>query len=115
MKRLYPFLSLLFVTLCTIHIYAQTGNITITGRVSSFEESLALEGVTVQVKGTKNITGTMADGAYTLVINKDDKILVFSLAGYETKEVAISNSTEYNIVLKKTGSSLLPLCNGPLF
>jgi len=103
MKR-FVILALTLGVLSGTQIAGQPKPVTIFGRVSSFDESLALEGVTVQVKGTKNVTGTLSDGAYSLVINKEDKLLVFSFTGYETKEVAITNATEYNVVLKPKGS-----------
>ena len=41
---------------------AQSKTFTISGKVTSFEESLSLEGVSIHVKGTKFFTGTQADG-----------------------------------------------------
>ncbi|ULQ52038.1 carboxypeptidase-like regulatory domain-containing protein [Flavihumibacter fluvii] len=71
------------------------------GKVVSFSESFPLEGVTVQVKGTKNITGTQPDGIFALEVQPVDSILVFSLPGYQTEEVKlIPGKPDYDIVLK---------------
>lgn len=73
----------------------------IQGKVSSFSESFPLEGVTVQVKGTKNFSGTMPDGQFTIEVQPEDKVLVFSLDGYQTEELAIKpNQKDYDIALK---------------
>lgn len=73
----------------------------IQGKVISFSESFPLEGVTVQVKGTKNITGTQPDGIFAIEISPDDKVLVFSLQGYHTEEIKIvPGKPDYDIVLK---------------
>ena len=73
----------------------------IQGKVISFTESFPLEGVTVQVKGTKNITGTQPDGIFSIDVNPDDKTLVFSLTGFQTEEIKIiPGKQDYDIILK---------------
>ncbi|ULQ55922.1 carboxypeptidase-like regulatory domain-containing protein [Flavihumibacter rivuli] len=76
----------------------------IQGKVISFNESFPLEGVLVQVKGTSTITGTQADGTYSLEIRPIDTMLVFSLSGYERQEVRVMpDKREYDIALKPSG------------
>lgn len=73
----------------------------IQGKVISFSESFPLEGVTVQVKDTKNFSGTMPDGQFTIEVQPGDKTLVFSLDGYQTEEATIKpGQKDYDIVLK---------------
>jgi CarboxypepD_reg-like domain len=100
MKKI--FLSAILSGLLIITGSAQSKTITISGKVTSFEESLPLEGVSVQVKGSGNNTGTQADGIFSLQVSSDDKMLFLSLAGYEKKEVLITKSKEYDIVLKRS-------------
>jgi hypothetical protein len=104
MKKLFllaiPVLSAVFPSV----IKAQSKAITISGKVISFEESLALEGVSITVKGTNKNSGTQADGTFSISITPEEKSLVFSLAGYQTQELAITERTDYEIILKREGS-----------
>jgi hypothetical protein len=84
----------------------QSDTVLISGKVSNFEESFPLEGVSVLVKGTKNSTGTQADGTFSLSVSTDNKVLVISLAGYETQEVKITTETYYDIILKRDDKQL---------
>lgn len=96
------FISAVLVSLLAIAATAQSKIITINGKVTSFEESLPLEGVGVQVKGGNNNTGTQADGTFSLQVGPEDKALQLRLTGYETIEVPITKSKEYDIVLKRS-------------
>jgi hypothetical protein len=79
----------------------------INGKVTSFEESLPLEGASVVVKGSSNATGTQADGTFTLLLNPGDTILVVSLAGYEPKEIKTSaKNKQYDIVLQRNDKAV---------
>jgi hypothetical protein len=80
---------------------AQSKTIIINGRVTSFEESLPLEGVSIVVKGDPAGTGTQADGSFSLPVAPGGKKLLISLAGYEKQEIELTKATEYNIVLKR--------------
>jgi hypothetical protein len=84
----------------------QSKGIVLTGKVISFEEHAPIEGVTVQVKGTKNVSGTMYDGMYAIEISPVDSILVFSSEGYVPTEVRIiEDKKEYNVILKSSSGS----------
>ena len=96
----------------SITAMAQSKIITINGRVTSFEESLPLEGVSIVVKGDSVSTGTQADGSFSLPIVPGEKRLLISLAGYEKQEIPVTRATEYNIVLKRgAGYTSSDLCN----
>ncbi len=75
--------------------------VVITGRVVSFEESLGLEGVTITEKGTKNTSGTHADGTFAISVSSKEAVLVFSLDDYENVELKLTQSTDYAIVLRR--------------
>jgi hypothetical protein len=85
-------------------LFAQSPQRTITGVVTSFEESLPIEGVRVSVKGTNKNSGTQPDGIYYITINTEDSILVFSFPGYESKEIKLGSSREYNVILHAVGN-----------
>jgi len=98
------FLPLLFLS---GYSRAQQKGIVLTGKVISYDEHSALEGVTIQVKGTHNVSGTLYDGMYAIEIRPVDTILVFSHEGYEVTEVAIKeNRREYNVMLKSRAAVL---------
>ena len=86
-------------------VMAQEKTKIISGTVISFEESSPLEGVTIIVKGKKDITGTMPDGTFSLPVSETDTVIVVSLPGYDSKDVKITNQGFYNIVLKKNSNA----------
>lgn len=109
MKNLFTsfMVVLLAAGYTTVVAQAKPGYI-VNGKVTSFEESLPLEGVSVAVKGGANVTGTQADGTFSLLINPGDSILVLNLAGYESKEIKTSaRSRQYDIVLRRSGNVLI--------
>jgi len=105
MKRIFSIVTLLFTMSFSNGLFAQAKTITISGKVISFEESLALEGVSISVKGTKNNTGTQADGTFSLAVTGEHTVLVFELKDYETQEVTLNGKREYDIVLKRVNGT----------
>jgi thiol-disulfide isomerase/thioredoxin len=81
--------------------YGQGTTRTITGLVTSYDESAPLEGVAVSVKGTPKASGTQPDGVYYIEVSKNDSVLVFSRNEFQTVEVKLSAASEYNISLRK--------------
>ena len=73
----------------------------ISGLVTTQEEKSALPGVLVYVKGTKNFSGSQQDGVYYIEVTGADSVLVFRYDGYQTKEIRLNSSCEYNVVLCK--------------
>jgi len=74
---------------------------TISGQVTSFDESTPLEGVLVSVRGTNWVSGSQQDGSYYIPVKEDDTVLVFSLNEFQTYEVRLTEENQYNIVLHK--------------
>lgn len=103
MKKLITLVTGCFLLLVAHTATAQVRPFTINGKITSFDESLPLEGVTVAVKGTNIVTGTQADGTFTLSVTAGEKLLV-SLEGYDKQEIVVTRATGYDIVLKRTGS-----------
>ena len=100
MKKLL-FAATITLSVLSINVNAQTKKVNIAGRITSFEESFPLEGATVLVKGTKNITGTQADGTFNLSVAPENKVLVITLNGYESQEVKLTTAREYAVTLKR--------------
>lgn len=96
---------LLFVTLLTwAQGHAQSAKRTITGTVTT--EGVQLEGVLVLIKGSDYFSGTQQDGVFYIPVSASDSVLVFSLAGYQSKEVTLSDKSEYSVELKKKSPSI---------
>ena len=85
-------------------IPAENKGTIISGKVISFEESFALDGADVMIKGTNRSARTQPDGTFSLSIQPEDKILVISLAEYQPAEISITSKSDYEIVLKRKGS-----------
>lgn len=93
----------LFLLLIVLPLYlanAQKAGRVISGLVTSQEERIAMPGVLVYVKGSKNFSGTQQDGVYYIEVTATDSVLVFRYDGCAPKEVKLSHETnEYNVVL----------------
>src|SRR5436190_14390028 len=72
---------------------------TVSGRVTSTEDSSPLPGVNVVLKGTTNGTVTDSDGAYKLNVPASGGSLVFSFIGLTTQEVNIGDRSVVDIGL----------------
>jgi Ca-activated chloride channel family protein len=70
----------------------------ITGKVTD-DQGTPLAGVNVTVKKTSNGTVTDLNGAYRISVRPEDKILIFSYVGFETKQVSINGRTVINVKL----------------
>ncbi len=79
--------------------------ITITGTVTD-ENNSALPGVNVLEKGTTNGTATDASGKFTLNVQDENSLLVFSFIGYETQEVSLHGRSTVTISLSPAVQSL---------
>jgi TonB-linked SusC/RagA family outer membrane protein len=78
----------------------QTGK-TITGIVFD-SEGIALPGVTVYVKGTTQGTVTNVDGKYSIRVESENDILVFSFIGMTTQEIPVAGKTEITVTLESS-------------
>ncbi|QEC54374.1 TonB-dependent receptor [Flavisolibacter ginsenosidimutans] len=89
---------LLFFTLFLFSLsgFAQT---TITGLVKN-TDGLPLSGVSVRAKNTSaNGTVTNNSGAYSIVVQPNEKTLVFSFVGYTTQEISIGGRKTINLTM----------------
>ena len=91
----------LFLVFSVISIQSFSQGISVSGNVS--DESGALVGVNILVKG--KVLGTVSDrdGNFSLNVSESPVTLVFSIVGYETKEVDVSsNVSDLNISLSES-------------
>jgi len=83
--------------------------INVRGVVSSYEgpgkDPQPLPGVVVRVKGTDRAINTGAKGNYAIKA-PSNAILVFSIIGYGTQEIAVAGNSNIDVVLKETASNL---------
>lgn len=75
------------------------------GTVTSAEEKSGVPGVTIRVKGSSKGTLTDAQGAYSISVSGNE-VLQFSMIGYTSKEVAVGNVSELNVVLSQDEKQL---------
>lgn len=78
----------------------------VTGRVTDEKTGETLVGVAIQVKGTTSGTTTSVDGTYSIEIQVEKAILVFSYLGYEAREVPVGETQIVNIALKPVATQL---------
>lgn len=76
----------------------------VTGKVMG-DSGVALQGVTVQVKGTTRGTTTNEQGSYSINAS-DNEVLVFSYVGYDGQEVPVAGKTQINVTLALTKQEL---------
>lgn len=78
-------------------LYAQSGTITVKGKVMADGEPVI--GATILVKGVSAGTATDIDGNFSLNV-ASNATLVISSIGYESQEVAVNGRQTLNVVLK---------------
>ncbi len=93
MKKIYYFLVISLIPLCT---HAQ---ILVNGKVTDDSTGEGLPGVNIVVKGTT--TGSVSDvnGAFRLSIQNGDAVLVLSSVGFVSQEILVGNQTSFDVAL----------------
>ncbi len=84
---------------------SQVPLIVISGKITE-EKGAPLEGVSVTVKGTNRGTVTGKDGSFRLEVENNNAVLIFSLIGYQSQEVAVNNRSNIQIALVSQSQSL---------
>ncbi len=90
-------LTLLFLFLSIVITFSQR---TISGVISDAETNEPLIGAYVLIKGSDAGTATDIDGTFSLDIPAEAATIVISYTGYNTQEVQLTESNEYNLVLR---------------
>lgn len=74
---------------------------TVSGTVTSSVDGQALPGVSVSVKGTASGTTTDAAGKYSLQVDNENVVLVFSFIGYASQEVTVGSRSVIDVALEE--------------
>jgi TonB-linked SusC/RagA family outer membrane protein len=77
----------------------------ITGTVKD-ESGEPLPGVNILLKGSNTGTTTTLDGSFSMHVNREDAVLVFSFVGYLSQEVPVGTQETFEIVLKTDEKAL---------
>ncbi|EOR96795.1 TonB-dependent receptor [Arcticibacter svalbardensis MN12-7] len=77
----------------------------ITGAVTDSTRE-GLPGVIIREKNTKNVAVTDKDGRFSIRVNDNAAVLVFSSIGFVTQEVVVAGKEILNVVLKMNSTSL---------
>ncbi|MVN92657.1 SusC/RagA family TonB-linked outer membrane protein [Mucilaginibacter aquatilis] len=96
----------LLMLLCTlVGSVAMAQQRKVTGKVV---DSLGtpLPGVNVSLKGLPSNVSTNRDGIYTIQVNSNKDILVFSFIGYIRKQVSVGSEAQLNVSLSQENSKL---------
>ena len=96
---------LVFAMITTVSMTAFGQSRSLKGTVTSAEEKSGVPGVTIRVKGSSKGTLTDAQGAYSISVSGNE-VLQFSMIGYTSKEVAVGNVSELNVVLSQDEKQL---------
>jgi len=99
---------LLTVMLLAGSVMAATARaeITVTGTVTSSDDGTVMPGVNIYLKGTQFGTTTDLDGKYSIAVQDDYAVLVFSFIGYLSEEVTVGGRTVVDVVLKTDAKQL---------
>ncbi|MBO9202492.1 MULTISPECIES: SusC/RagA family TonB-linked outer membrane protein [Niastella] len=101
-RRYALLISLL--NLFAIFSFAQN-SFPVTGKITD-NAGNPLQGVTVQVKGSKVVTQTSADGSFSISAPSGTSVLVFSSVGFNAKEVALENKGTITVTLANADTSM---------
>ena len=78
----------------------------VSGKVTDAEKGETLPGVSIIIKGTQKGTTTDANGDYSLVVSDSKAVLVFSIVGYEPREITVGNQSTINLGMKTDTKAL---------
>ena len=78
----------------------------VSGKVTDAEKGETLPGVSIIIKGTQKGTTTDANGDYSLVVADSKAVLVFSIVGYEPREITVGNQSTINLGMKTDTKAL---------
>ncbi len=75
--------------------------IQVTGTVSSASTGEALPGVSIAIKGTLTGVISNASGNFSISVDNNDAILVFSYVSHITQEIAVGDQTTIEVILQE--------------
>jgi len=108
-SRIAFYLILFGVTQVSVKAHSKSGETftrIIRGKVTSADSPEGLPGVTITIKGSSLGTVTNTNGEYTLEVEADDAVLVFSFIGFKSQEITVHDKTVIDVVLAENVESL---------
>ncbi|WP_221390333.1 carboxypeptidase-like regulatory domain-containing protein [Dyadobacter sp. NIV53] len=72
----------------------------VTGKVTD-SKGQSLPGVNIIVKDTQKGTSTNASGEFSISVDTESDILVFSFIGYKTQQVTVGNQKQISVTLEE--------------
>lgn len=102
-KRLFAGIAFLFLCL-PMALLAQER--VVTGRVTDAKDGSPITGASVLPKGSKSGTSTNLDGAFSLKISADVKVLTITSVGYLSQDVPVTDNAVLNVSLASNQSNL---------
>ncbi len=78
----------------------------LTGKITDALTGQPLSGVTIRIKGGAVIGSSNTTGDYSVKINTNNAVLVFSFIGYTNSELSIGNQSVINVQLLSTANDL---------
>ncbi|AUD04999.1 SusC/RagA family TonB-linked outer membrane protein [Spirosoma pollinicola] len=79
---------------------------TITGNVTIGTNNQSIAGANIVIKGTQIGTITDQRGNYSITVNADNAVLVYSFIGYKTQEVVVGNKSIIDVALVENNEVL---------
>ena len=67
---------------------------TVTGKVTNSTDKQPIAGATIQVKGTKTVTASEADGTFHITVSTNNSTLQISSVGYDKIEIPVGAKTD---------------------
>jgi len=104
LTKLNGIATLMLFALFSIGAQSAFAQSTVTGTIS--DEEGPLSGASVVVKGTTNGVSADFDGNYSITVQDDATILVFSYVGYATQEITIDGRTSIDIAMVADAQAL---------
>lgn len=80
--------------------------LTVSGTVTGKADGLPIPGVNVQIKGTSRGTTTDGEGRYTIQVDNESAVLVFSFIGFATEEATVGTRTVIDVALTEDVTKL---------
>jgi TonB-linked SusC/RagA family outer membrane protein len=97
MRKIFTSLFLSFMLLLSLSSQAQVR--TITGKVTSADDGQPLPGVGIKIKGTTTSSVTNVQGTYSIAVQNNNAVLVFTYIGFVVQEVNVGSKSTVNVTL----------------
>ncbi|MHB1107206.1 MAG: carboxypeptidase-like regulatory domain-containing protein, partial [Lutibacter sp.] len=98
------FLLMLCLFFVSINTYAQSG-VTVNGKVTDVN-GMPLPGANVVEKGNSNGASTDFDGKFSIRLQNDNSVLLFSYIGYLSREIVVGDQTNIVVTLGEDAAKL---------